>query len=168
MESLKAAPQHRTVVLVEEPTREMYDATRIDAKQVPVIRKVMYRAQRDPVDDRRHASGVPVVDDVSGLQQRGLPQSTHSTTSGISAEDRRAKAVLVKAKKRLPCCVAPNILIGYQASVGDVGDRKTSLELDQPAWVVHRHHKGRRDDCVLARGDPAEIDKRNAEIVRRD
>jgi len=74
VEPLQAGREHRTVDLVQQPPGDVHHARRVDAEQVPVIRQVVDGAQRDAIDHGGDPFRTRVLDDVSGLDERGLLQ----------------------------------------------------------------------------------------------
>jgi hypothetical protein len=136
MEPLEPAAQHRPVVLVEESLSDMYDTARIDPKQVPIVREVMDRAQRDSVDDRGYAARIPVIDDVCSLEKRRLAQPADGAPSCVCAKDSSAEAVLMQSEYGLARRIATHVRIGHEACVRHVGKWQTCFELDETARPV--------------------------------
>ena len=128
----------------------------------------MDRAQRDPVDDGRGPARIDVIDDVGCLKKRRLTQSAHGALRRVCAQDGRAEAVLVQTNDRFAGGVPADILIRHGSSLRRVRGRQPGFELDESSLSVHGHDERRRDDRVLTRRNPAEVDQRHREIVRSE
>lgn len=74
VEALQPFTEHGTIRLLAEATGDMDDALRINSHQVPVVSKVMNRAQREAIHDRGDPSLlIRVIDDMRGLDELRLP-----------------------------------------------------------------------------------------------
>jgi len=118
-------------------------------------------AQREAVDDRGDALLVRVLDDVRGLDQRGLAQRADRAAAAVGAQHVEPEAVLVQAGADLAHRVGAVVGGALQALVLEVGDRKADLERDDARdGVVARDEDG-LEDHVLARCEAVEVDERH-------
>ena len=143
----------------------MNHTTWIDAQEVSVIREMVDRAQRDPVDNRRRAPPIAIVDYVGRLEKRGLTQAAHRTSRRISAQNGRPKAVLVQANERFTSRVPAEVFIRHEARRRCVGSGQPDFELYKSTRAIDGHDKRRRDDCVLPRCNAPEVDQWYCEVV---
>jgi hypothetical protein len=123
------------------------------------------RTQGDPIDDRGRA-GMAVLDNVRRQKQRSLSQLTDSAAGRLSTQDRRAESGLAQSEQCLPRRITTDILIRYKPRGRHIGDRKASLHLNQTRHAIHGHHEDGRDDRILSRRDPTEVDQRYTKVMR--
>ena len=148
MEALEEV-EHRTVLVLKQPPRDVNDVIGRDADEVLVERAVVDSAQAQSVLDRRLAGFFDVADDVRGIEQAQLLEAADRALVGVCGDDAPAKARLVDSHLRLPHDVA--------------------------AWRDHDHPSGRvvrRDEYgenrpVSAGPRREEVHERNLELVRR-
>ena len=67
MKTLQPLAQHWAITLSQQPTVDMNDTPRVEPQQVADIREVGKRAEREPVQNRRCACLVSILNDVGGL-----------------------------------------------------------------------------------------------------
>jgi hypothetical protein len=116
-----------------------------------------------PIDHRRGALGIAVLDDVRGLQQRRLAQRTYGAPTAVGVEHEGAEAVLVQTHERLARRVAADLLARGHAGRGQVRHGEAGLELDELALGDVAGHEDRRDRRVLPRRNALEVDERDRE-----
>ena len=87
VESLQAGREHRAVDLVQEPSSDVHDTGRVDAEQVAVVREVVNRTERDPIDHGGDPLGTSVLDDVGRLDEGRLLQRTDRAALAVGAQD---------------------------------------------------------------------------------
>lgn len=113
VEALETGPKHGPIDLIQQPLRKVNHTAWIDTQEVSVIREMVDCAQRNPVDNRRRAPRVAIIDYVGCLQKRGLAQATDRTPGRISAQTGRTKAVLVQANERFTSRVPAEVFIRH-------------------------------------------------------
>lgn len=86
VESLEAAQQHRTIVLVQNVTSDLDDAVRARADEVLVVGGVVKLAERKPVRSGGLAA-LAVGDDVGSVKQLTVPQSAERALRSIGTKD---------------------------------------------------------------------------------
>jgi len=96
MELLKTVLKHRPVVLVQDVLPQMNAVLRIHTQDADVICAVVDPAESEAVRDFRSASLIPVRENVSCVQQRGVPQLAHGTATAIGAENEIPEPLLVQ------------------------------------------------------------------------
>jgi hypothetical protein len=165
VEALETSPKHGSIDLIQQPLRNVNHTTWIDAQEVSVIREMVDCAQRNPVDNRRHAPRIAIVDYVGRLQKRCLTQATDRTSRRISAQHGRTKAVLVQANERFTSRIPAEVFIRHQTRRCCVCSGQPDFELDKSMLAIDGHDKRRRDDRVLTGRDAPEVDQWYREVV---
>ena len=106
IELLETVPEHRTVSLLEDQGSYVNAVVRADTKNVSIVGGMMDLAERKPVGDDRGASVIVVGDDVSGIKQFNMTESTDRASAAICIDDNVSKRTLVETVARQPPCIA--------------------------------------------------------------
>src|SRR5450759_5126772 len=96
MESLQTMDQHRAVGLLEDVAAHLDLVVRPDCHQVRVEGRMMQRTEGDAVRHSRRAKRFTVANDVSGLQELIVPQTTDGAVTLVSFEYPLSELLLVQ------------------------------------------------------------------------
>src|SRR2546426_2870257 len=97
LESLQAVLQHRAVWLAENVRAQLHRQVRPHAQDVPVERRVVQLAQRQPVRHDRLAPRMPVRQDVRRVEQLLVPQPADGALLAVRPQHPLPELLLVHA-----------------------------------------------------------------------
>ena len=104
--------EHRSVLIIEQATRNMNAEIGGDADEIFVERSVVDRAHAQPVAHERLARLLGVADDVRSVEQPNLAETADRATIVVCGKYGTAKLRLMDALLDLADDVAPLDLIG--------------------------------------------------------
>jgi len=104
--------KHWPVFIVEQAPRDVHAVIRSNAHEILIEGAVMNRAKAQPVRDVRVTFVLEVANDVRGVKQTRLPETTDRTAALVRNENPPAKARLVQSNARLANCIFPFQWIG--------------------------------------------------------
>lgn len=103
---LQAVAEHGAIDFVQHLLVDLDTEVRTDAEQELVVRAVVDTAERESVRHHRQAALVRVVDDVSGVEQAAMLESTDAASILVGVQDAAAELSLVQAYTLVAACVA--------------------------------------------------------------
>jgi hypothetical protein len=96
VETLQPVTKHGAVLLAQDAGTHLDHEVRTDTDEEAIESRVVEGAERDPVLHDRIASGLPVRDDVRGLEQLAMPEAAECALIAIRFENALAEGALVE------------------------------------------------------------------------
>ena len=97
---LQPVQQHRPVFFSKNRRPHLDHVGRRHRQEVPVVRRMVQLAQREPVRDDRFAVGLGVPDDVRRVEQLLVPQAAQRALGLVRAQHALAKGALMEPGPR--------------------------------------------------------------------
>ena len=158
--------EHRPVVLVEEPVRDVHTEVGIDPDEVLIVGAVVNGAQAEPVRHDGFAPLLEVSDDMRSVEQSDLLQSADRAAIGVRGEDEAAELRLMQALLDLAHPVAALDLVAdtHRLSLVVRTAHPREGEEDAACCNVVRVHEGGVDRAIPV----ARACRRSKRLVRRE
>lgn len=166
VEALDAFTQHGSITFPTHPPGDVDHAAGIDPKKIAVVREVMDRTESKSVHDCSDALWRGVGNNVCRLNEVALTQRADCAAMGIRPQNVLSEPVLMQPDPYFPERVLTGVGGGNRPPGLCVGQSDTHLEDDHPLPRVILRHEHWRDDHVLTRGYPDEVDERALGKVR--
>jgi hypothetical protein len=167
VESLEAFAQHRSVVLLAKPARDVHASGGVDPQEVPVVGEVVNRTEREPVDYGGNAFWRRVRHDVRRLDEFALPEGADRAAMLVGPEDIISEALLVETGLHHAKGIRPGIDRGNRSPGLDIDEGDAHFQQHSPFSRVILGDEHGRDREVTRGSDAFEVDQRSSEFVCR-